>query len=67
VKLKDKEVYMANWIKDAIKSPGALHKTAGTPAGKNIPAKTLNSLASKGGITGKRARFAQTLKGFKKG
>jgi hypothetical protein len=38
------------WIGGAIKHPGALRKTLG----------------AKGGVTGQRARLAQTLKGFKK-
>lgn len=54
------------WIKDAIKKPGALRKTLGAKAGKNIPAKALETAAKKPGITGKRARLAMTLKGFKK-
>jgi hypothetical protein len=55
-----------HWIQDAIKKPGALRKTLGTPSGKKIPAKTLNAAAKKKGKTGQRARLAQTLKGFKK-
>ena len=50
------------WIQSAIKKPGALRKTLGAKAGKNIPAKKLAAAASKGGVTGKRARLAQTLK-----
>lgn len=52
---------MANWIKGAIKHPGALRKTAGVKAGQKIPAKILEKLAAKGGVTGRRARMAQTL------
>lgn len=55
-----------NWIKDAIKKPGALRKELGVKAGKTIPAKTLAAAAKKPGKTGQRARLAQTLKGFKK-
>lgn len=54
------------WIQGAIKHPGALRKTAGVKKGKKIPAKKLASLAKKGGVTGKRARLAETLKSFKK-
>ena len=53
-----------NWIKGAIRHPGALHKQLGIAQGKNIPAKTLAKAASKGGTLGRRARLAQTLKGF---
>jgi hypothetical protein len=51
-----------NWIKGAIKHPGALHKELGVPEGEKIPAAKLNAAAKKGGKEGMRARFAQTLK-----
>jgi hypothetical protein len=51
-----------NWIKDAIKKPGALRKTAGVKKGEKIPAKKLEELAEKKGVTGQRARLAKTLK-----
>ena len=52
------------WISSAIKKPGALHKQLGVPQGKKIPAKKLESAASKGGKLGQRARLAKTLKKF---
>ena len=55
-----------NWIKDAIKKPGALHKELGVPAGKKIPSSKLAVAAKKPGKMGKRARLAETLKGMKK-
>ncbi len=55
-----------NWIQGAIKHPGALHAELGVPAGKKIPAKKLASAAKKPGKEGKRARLAETLKGFHK-
>lgn len=55
-----------NWIKDAIKKPGQLHKDLGVPQGKKIPAAKLEKAAAKGGKVGQRARLAQTLKGMKK-
>lgn len=55
-----------NWIAGAIKHPGALHKEMHVPAGKKIPAKRLKAAAKKGGKLGKRARLAETLKGFHK-
>jgi hypothetical protein len=55
--MKDK-----NWIKEAIKKPGALRKTAGVKKGEKIPAKKLEELAKKKGVTGQRARLAKTLK-----
>ncbi len=51
-----------NWIKDAIKKPGALRKELGVKKGKKIPAKKLNAAAKKGGKLGQRARLAKTLK-----
>lgn len=51
-----------NWIQGAIKHPGALHKELGVPEGKKIPAKKLDAAAKKGGIEGKRANLAKTLK-----
>lgn len=56
-----------NWIKDAIKKPGALHKELGVPEGKKIPAKKLAKAAKAPGKEGKRARLAQTLKKLNKG
>lgn len=55
-----------NFIQKAIKKPGALHKELGVPMGKKIPAKKLKAVAKKGGKLGQRARFAETLKSFKK-
>ncbi|MFZ9315659.1 MAG: hypothetical protein ACO24P_00250 [Candidatus Nanopelagicaceae bacterium] len=49
------------WIQRAIKKPGALRETLGTQKGKNIPKGKLKEAAKKKGITGKRARLAQTL------
>ena len=55
-----------NWISGAIKKPGALRKELGISGGKTIPAKKLAAAAKKPGVEGKRARLAETLKGFKK-
>lgn len=55
------------WIQGAIKHPGALHKDLGVPQGKKIPAKKLKAAATKGGIVGERARFAEVLKSFHHG
>jgi len=54
------------WIKNAIKKPGALHEQLGVPQGQNIPAGKLAKAAKAPGTLGKRARLAETLKGFKK-
>jgi hypothetical protein len=55
-----------NFIAGAIKKPGALHKQLGIKQGVKIGAKKLASAAKKPGVLGKRARLAETLKGFKK-
>lgn len=53
-----------NWIVGAIKHPGALRRTAGVKGNRKIPAGKLNQLANRGGVTGRRARLAQTLRGL---
>lgn len=50
------------WIKGAITHPGALRKELHAKPGKPIPAKKLEAAAKKGGVLGKRARLAETLK-----
>jgi hypothetical protein len=50
-----------NWIKGAIKHPGALHRELGVPQGQKIPAGKLAKAAKAGGTLGRRARLAQTL------
>ncbi len=52
----------SNWIKGAIKQPGALRKTMGIKKGEKIPAAQLAKAAKMPGKTGQRARLAQTLK-----
>ena len=52
-------------ISKAIKKPGALHAQLGVPQGEKIPAKKLAKAAKAPGKLGQRARFAETLKGFK--
>lgn len=54
------------WIQSAIKHPGALHKALGVAMGKKIPTKKLATAAKKKGVVGRRARLAETLKGFNK-
>jgi hypothetical protein len=55
-----------NWIADAIKKPGSLKNSLGVSADKKIPSSKLAAAAKKPGKMGKRARLAETLKGFKK-
>tara|TARA_R110002020_G_scaffold145908_2_gene320193 strand:- start:2816 stop:2989 length:174 start_codon:yes stop_codon:yes gene_type:complete len=54
-----------NWIQKAIKKPGALRSTLGVKKGQKIPAAKLARAAKQKGVTGRRARLAQTLKKFK--
>jgi hypothetical protein len=56
-----------NFIKEAIKKPGALRKSMGVKKGETIPAKKLAAATKAPGKMGQRARFAEMLKGFKKG
>lgn len=55
-----------NWIKGAIKKPGALRKQLGIKKGETIPAATLAKAAKAPGKLGQRARLAQTLRKMKK-
>lgn len=50
------------WIQKAIKKPGALRQALGAKKGKNIPAGKLAKAAKGKGVTGQRARLAQTLR-----
>ena len=64
IKAKKHHKKKKNFIAKAIKHPGALHRQLGIKQGHKIPAKTLARAAAKGGTLGRRARLAQTLKGF---
>jgi hypothetical protein len=55
-----------HWIQGAIKHPGALHKELGVPKGQKIPESKLKAAEKKGGVEGKRAHLAETLKGLRK-
>ena len=56
-----------NFIKDAIKKPGALRKKLGVKKGENIPAAKLKKAAnSKNLKTREQANLAITLKKMKK-
>ena len=57
-----------NWIKGAIKKPGALRKTLGAKKGEPIPVSKLEKAShSKNPTTAKRANLALTLRSMKKG
>lgn len=54
-----------NWIKDAVKEKGSLHKALGVPVDKKIPTKKLDkALHSKNMKVRKEANLAKTLKSF---
>jgi len=56
------------WIAAAIKNPGALHRELHVAADKTIPAKKLAKATHSSNPTlARRARLAETLKGFHKG
>ena len=50
------------WIQSAIKHKGALRSQLGVKEGEKIPAGRLRKAAKKGGVLGRRARLAITLK-----
>jgi len=54
------------WIQKAISKPGALKKSLGVKKDEKIPASKLKAAEKKPGVTGKRARLAETLKGLHK-
>jgi hypothetical protein len=54
-----------NWIVGAIGKPGTLHKELGVPKGTKIPKATLKSHDKGNSALAKRARLAETLRGFK--
>ena len=54
-----------NWIKKAIKHPGALHTDLHVPQGQPIPAAKLEKAThSENPKLARRAELAETLKGF---
>ena len=55
------------FIAGAIKRPGQLHRDLGVPQGKKIPEGMIQAAAQKPGKVGQRARFAETLKGLRRG
>jgi hypothetical protein len=54
------------WIAGAIGKPGTLHKELGVPQGTKIPTSTLKSHDKGNSVLAKRARLAETLRGFKR-
>lgn len=56
-----------NWIKGAIKKPGALREAMGVKKGETISKTALAAAAKKPGKMGQRARLAITLGKMNKG
>ncbi len=50
-----------NWIKGAVKKPGALHRDLGVKPGQPIPEGEVKAAAKGSGKTAQRARFALTM------
>ena len=57
---------MANWIADATKNKGGLHRALGIPQGKKIPQTEIDAAAQQKGKIGMQARLAKVLAGLKK-
>lgn len=53
---------MANWIKNAIKKPGALRKSLGVKKGQKIPASRLEPRKGDSTVTKRRKALARTLR-----
>jgi hypothetical protein len=64
--LSEEEKKKKKWIQDAIKKPGALHKSLKVKSDKDIPVGKLEKASKKGGKLGKRARLALTLRKLNK-
>jgi hypothetical protein len=58
-----------NWVAGVVAKmvPGALHRALHVPMGQKIPMDKLRAAAKKPGVTGRRARLAITMRGFKHG
>lgn len=54
-----------NFIKGAIKKPGALHRDLHVPQGQKIPKSKIEAAAKGSGKVAQRARFAKTLSGMR--
>ena len=55
-----------NFIKAAIRRPGALHRALGIQQGKRIPLADIEKASHAPGRLGREARFAQTLASLNK-
>jgi hypothetical protein len=55
---------MANWIKDAVKNKGALHRHLHIPEEQKIPVSKLKAAIKRHSKVSKEARLALTLRGM---
>lgn len=55
-----------NFIAEATKNKGGLHRSLGVPAGQKIPESKIRAAEKKPGKVGKQARLAETLKSLRK-
>lgn len=56
------------WIQEAVKHPGALHRALGVPQGEKISqAKLMKAEHSRSPLMRKRAHLAETLEHLRKG
>lgn len=55
------------WIQAAIKRPGALRRQLRVKEGQTISVAKLQAAAKKGGVLGRRARLALTLRKLRRG
>jgi hypothetical protein len=58
---------MANWIRQATRHKGGLHRSLGVPEGKKIPVGMIEEHVHDKGKVGKQARLAMTLRGMHHG
>jgi hypothetical protein len=63
---KKRKKVKKNWIANAIKRPGALHRALGVPIGKKIPTGKMAKAGKAGGKLGMMGRLAKTLGKFGK-
>ena len=60
------EAKSGNWIANAVKNKGSLHRELHVAVGSKIPQGKLDRAAKAGGKLGKRARLAKTLESLHK-
>lgn len=51
-----------NWIADATRKKGKLHRNLGVPQDRKIPEATLDAAAKRKGVVGREARAAKNMR-----